>query len=98
MSKVKSEKKNKLIPLAWDKSRSSYYPNRLLYAVRVLFVAQHRHTYIIGHYNSLIRIMPFFLTLLTPIMLCVLILFMNDGTAFWKTFHSKFIQFLPDIC
>ena len=54
------------------------------------------HTYIIGHYNSSVRIK---IQLLTPLMLCALILYMSAGTfsikstsndRFWRSFPWQF--------
>ena len=57
------------------------------------------HTYIIDHYNPSVRITA---GLLTPLMLCALILYVSGGTYslmstpndiffFWEAFHGNFI-------
>ena len=59
---------------------------------------------VIGHYNPSVRIMTL---VLTPLMLCALILYMTGGTYSLKStpndkaFHGNFIysrEFLPEIC
>ena len=71
--------------LCWAVSRS--YSHR---------IEKHRYTYIIGHYNTSVEITTY---LLTPLMLCELIVYMNDRTyrrLSWQFYLLT--QFLPEIC
>ena len=70
-------------------------------------VQQNEHTYIIGHYNHAVKITTY---LLTPFMLCALILYISGGSSslkstsndrFLSSFSWQFYLFshiLPDIC
>ena len=73
---------------------------------RLICYFEYIHTYIIGHYNPSVRIID-----LTPLMLCVLILYISGGTYSLKsTTNDRFflrnfswlfyllLEFLSEIC
>ena len=74
--------------------------NKAVYKLSYCLIKQQTHTYIIGHYNP---------WLLSPLILCALILYISSGTQslkseatdFWESFSWQvlfFLNDLPEIC